>query len=234
MPEPLIKLLAFDADDTLWVNEPFYRDAEKALAEMLEKYCPNEHFDQKLYERESHNLKIFGYGAKGFTLSMIETAIELSDGKIGGVEVQKIIDMGKELLRKPVQLLPYVKETIQHLADEYDLMIITKGDLFDQESKIARSGLADYFQSIEIVSEKNKDVYTRILDRHGIRPANFMMVGNSLKSDILPVIELGGLAVYIPYETTWVHEQVPPPEEMRHSYFELKSIRQLPPLLDTL
>ncbi len=233
MSETLIKLLAFDADDTLWVNEPFYRDAEKALAEMLAKYCPNEHFEQKLYERESHNLKIFGYGAKGFTLSMIETAIELSGGKIGGAEVQRIIDMGKELLRQPVQLLPYVRETIQRLAGEYELMIITKGDLFDQESKIARSGLADYFQYVEIVSEKNAGVYAKILDRHGVRPADFLMVGNSLKSDILPVIELGGLAVYIPYETTWVHEQVDPPGEALHSYFELKSIRQLPQLLDT-
>lgn len=234
MSETFIKLLAFDADDTLWVNEPFYRDAERALAEMLAKYRRHEDFIDKLYEREIHNLKIFGYGAKGFTLSMIETAIEMSDGKIPGTEIQRIIDMGKALLRKPVQLLPFAKEIIRQLAGEYDMMIITKGDLFDQESKIARSGLADYFQYVEIVSEKNAGVYAKILDRHGVRPANFLMVGNSLKSDILPVIELGGLAVYIPYETTWVHEQVDPPGEALHSYFELKSIRQLPQLLDTL
>ena len=171
--------------------------------------------------------KIFGYGAKGFTLSLIETAIELSDKRITVNEIQKIIELGKSLLQKPVELLPGVVQAIKHLSADYPLLIITKGDLFDQESKIARSGIADYFQTIEIVSEKTPETYAKILKRNNISPESFCMVGNSLKSDILPVLEIGGHAIHIPYHTTWVHEQVEPSQLETAQYTSLKTITDL-------
>ncbi len=213
-----IQVIAFDADDTLWVNEPFYREVETTIAELLRPYTHEDHFMEKLYECEKQNLKIFGYGAKGFTLSLIETAIKLSDKRITANEIHKIIELGKSLLQKPVELLPGVAQTIKSLSSNYPLMIITKGDLFDQESKIARSGIADYFQTIEIVSEKKPETYARILERNNISPETFCMVGNSLKSDILPVLKIGGNAVHIPYCTTWVHEQVAP-SELENAHF---------------
>ena len=226
-----IQLLAFDADDTLWVNEPFYREAEQQLVEMLRSYENGETLMERLYARELENLKIFGYGAKGFALSMIETAIELTNGQISGKEIQQIIELGKGLLRRPIELLPGVRETIELLSQKYPLMLITKGDLFDQESKIARSGLADFFKYIEIVSEKNSSVYQKVLDKYAVDPNNFIMIGNSLKSDVLPIVKLGGSAVHIPYHTTWVHERVSEQEQDEHAYETLASIRELPQLL---
>ena len=222
-----IHTIAFDADDTLWVNEPFYREVETTIAKILRPYAPENHFMEKLYEREKQNLRIFGYGAKGFTLSLIETAIELSDKRITVDEIQQIVELGKSLLQKPVELLPGVVQTIKHLSADYPLMTITKGDLFDQESKIARSGIADFFQAIEIVSEKTPETYTKILKRNNISPENFCMVGNSLKSDILPVLAIGGHAIHIPYHTTWVHEQVEPSQFETAQFTSLKTISDL-------
>lgn len=222
-----IRMIAFDADDTLWVNEPFYREVEFAIEDMLSNYVDSEQFLDLLYERELANLKVFGYGAKGFTLSLIETVIELTDHRVTTGHIQKIIEMGKSLLTKPIEFLPDVESTIKKLSADFPLMIITKGDLFDQESKVARSGIAPLFQHVEIVSEKTPEVYQRILEQYDIAPDEFCMIGNSLKSDILPVLEIGGNAVHIPFHTTWVHEHVDPEILANYHFTTVTGIRKL-------
>jgi len=229
-----LSVIAFDADDTLWHNENIYLDTHEKFKQLLRQYHNEEWIQQRLNETEIRNLQHFGYGIKGFTLSMIETAIELSEGRVGGNEIQTIIEFGKEMTQAPVELLEGVAETIAQLAASYELMLITKGDLFDQEAKIARSGLGDCFRHIEVVSEKGVETYKRIIAKHGIAPERFLMVGNSLKSDILPVIAMGGQAVYIPYRTTWVHERVAENELETKQYVELQHISLLPDLLGDL
>ncbi|MEO1262338.1 MAG: HAD family hydrolase [Bacteroidota bacterium] len=226
------QIIAFDADDTLWVNEPIFVKTQDRCKELLAHYISPEIMDEKLYATEKKNLKIFGYGVKGFILSMIETAIELSTGKINGSEIQRIIDLGKEMLEHPIHLLPNVQETIEQLKDDYELMVITKGDLFDQESKIARSGLANYFSKIEIVSEKDVATYHAVFSKNKIDVKKVLMIGNSLKSDILPICELGGHAIHIPYHTTWVHETVSTHHSNGFEYGELADISLLPDYLN--
>jgi putative hydrolase of the HAD superfamily len=217
-----IDVIAFDADDTLWHNEHIYLNTHDKFKQLLRQYHNEEWIDQRLHETEIRNLQHFGYGIKGFTLSMIETAIELSEGRVSV----------NEMLQAPVELLDGAAETIAQLAESYELMLITKGDLFDQETKIARSGLGDYFSRIEVVSEKDIETYKRITAKHGIAPSRFLMVGNSLKSDILPVIAMGGQAVYIPYQTTWIHERVAEEELDTKQYMTIQHINLLPALLE--
>jgi putative hydrolase of the HAD superfamily len=205
-----IKTIAFDADDTLWVNEPLFRINEEKFDSLLKSYISDDQITAKLYDTEIRNLKHFGYGIKGFILSMIETAIELTNGKIKGCDLKKIIDWGKNQIEHPVNVLDDVESVLETLNDKYKLMIITKGDLFDQESKIARSGLADYFDIIEIVSEKDEATYSSLMKKHNLNPSELLMIGNSLKSDILPLIKLGAKAIHIPFHTTWVHEEISP------------------------
>lgn len=226
-----IKVIAFDADDTLWVNEPIYQKTEERCKEILEHYLSPKELSEKLYETEMKNLKLFGYGAKSFVLSLIETAIELSEEKISGEEIQRIIDLGKDMLEHPVELLSGVEETISILEEEYTLMILTKGDLLDQESKIARSGLDPHFDFIEIVSDKAPGTYSHVLSRYSIKPSEFLMVGNSLKSDVLPVREIGGHAIHIPFHTTWDHEIVDLDESEKNGYHELEDISLVPNFL---
>lgn len=230
----MIATIAFDADDTLWHNENLYSLTQEKFKRLLAPFQDVATIDQRLYETEMRNLAFFGYGIKGFTLSMIETAIEITEGRIGAHEIRQIIDFARDMLRAPVELLPGVRETIASLSDSYPLMIITKGDLFDQESKIARSGIADYFRHIEIVSEKTPATYATVMKRHGIDPRRFLMVGNSLKSDILPVIEVGGNAVYIPYHLTWEHERVTDEGTITGRYATLSHISELPTWLAQL
>ena len=225
-----LPVIAFDADDTLWPNEPYFREAEKEMMKLLQPYYKGDDLMQHIYQQEIKNLHIFGYGAKGFTLSMIESAIELSEGRVGSSEIQEIIDLGKQIMTYPIELLDGVEDTLTTLR-EHRLVLITKGDLFDQESKIARSGLASHFDAVEIVSEKDDETYSKLLERHKIKPENFWMVGNSLKSDILPIARIGGTAVHVPYESTWVHEQVETDASTRETYHELNSIRELPALI---
>ncbi len=180
------------------------------------------------------NLQYYGYGIKGFALSLIETAIELTQGRISGREIQEVIDLAKDMLTAEVQLLEYARETIARLAISYPLMMITKGDLFDQEAKIARSGLRQYFQYVEIVSDKTRDGYATLLARYHLEPSRFLMVGNSLRSDISPVVALGGWAVHIPYPITWAHENVSPPQRDQKRYFELEHLGLLPALIEEL
>ncbi|TXF88577.1 HAD family hydrolase [Neolewinella aurantiaca] len=210
--------IAFDADDTLWGHEHVFVDAKARCLELLQPYIkPGMDLEQELYAFERKNLKIFGYGVKGFSLSMIETAIELSEGKVRGAEIQQIIDLGKEMLMHEIDLLPGIPEAIAAFQPHFKLMIITKGDLFAQENKIARSGLGPEFDIVEIVSEKDPDTYRNLLRRHGIAPESFLMLGNSLKSDVFPIVEIGGQAVHIPYKYTWHHEAAP--DEDRPSYW---------------
>lgn len=230
----MIDIIAFDADDTLWHNESLYTMTQDRFARLLSSYRDSESIHQDLYETERRNLKLFGYGIKGFTLSMIETAIEITDGQICGEDIQTILDYSKEMLRAPVRPLDHVGDVLGQLAKSYTLMLISKGDLFDQETKLARSGLADYFQIVEIVSEKTPATYENILLKHDIQIGRFLMVGNSLRSDILPVLAFGGQAVYIPYHTTWAHEVVEDEVPPSPNFHELDHIGQLPGLVQEL
>jgi putative hydrolase of the HAD superfamily len=225
-------LIAFDADDTLWHNETLYEQTQFRLQKLLSGYVDEESVVDRLYETEKRNLEYYGYGIKSFTLSMIETAIELTDGQIRGRDIEQIITFAREMLETPTQLLEHVEETIAALSKTHKLMIITKGDLFDQETKIAQSGLADYFTHIEIVSEKTPDTYQSLLDKHNINPSRFLMVGNSLRSDVLPVVEVGGRAVHIPYHITWQHETAA--NKSQADYLELEHIGLLPNYIEAL
>src|SRR5215510_16004713 len=215
----MFDVIAFDADDTLWHNEPIYRGAQRQVLDILAHYHDQEWIERRMNETEIRNLEHYGYGIKGFTLSMIETAIELTEGRISGAEIGRIIELTREMFKAPVVLLDGVEETITKLATLHDLMLITKGDLFEQQAKIARSGLADHFSKIEIVPIKISDTYLSITARHEITPHRFLMIGNSIRSDILPVIEIGGRAIHIPYETTWEHEIVPEAELAGKDFF---------------
>ena len=226
-----MKLIAFDADDTLWVNEPNYVDVKEKLCELLSHHIDQNTLSERFYDAQMRNLHLFGYGAKSFILSMIETAIELTNGAITGNEIQQIIDVGRRLLDFPIDVLDGVPEVLETLSKRYDLMVLTKGDLFDQESKIARSGLAHYFKHVEIVSEKNEQSYRRILQKYNVQPADFLMIGNSLKSDVLPIVHIGGRAIHIPYAITWAHERVDDAQLTGKSFTTLSSIRELLELL---
>jgi len=203
-----ITTIAFDADDTLWRNEEIFIQAQDHFINMLTGYHDRAYITSHLDKIQIRNISAFGYGIKGFALSMIETAIELTDGRILGHEIHQIIVLSKEMVTAPIHLLPSIKTTLEALQNDYQLMAITKGDLLDQESKFARSDIADLFDYIEIVSEKNKETYLNILHRYQIQKHEFLMLGNSLKSDILPVLDIGAMAIHIPYHSTWAHEQV--------------------------
>ncbi len=227
-------MIAFDADDTLWHNERLYVNAQTKFAELLSQYHKPEWVSERLYQTETQNIQHFGYGIKAFALSMIETAVKLTEGRISGKDIQAVINLAKEMLTADVELLDHVRETIPQLVANHRLMLITKGDLLDQETKIVRSGLGEYFQYIEVVSHKTRESYERVLKRYSLVPEHFMMVGNSLKSDILPILELGGNAIYIPYELTWLHEIADTPPEGQRGYYLLEHMGQLPALLERL
>ncbi|WP_139925618.1 HAD family hydrolase [Hymenobacter sp. DG01] len=233
MPTP--RLIAFDADDTLWPNQPYFDSAEAQLYELLTHYGEPAVIGSRFYEVQRQNMHLFGYGAKSFMLSMIETVIQLTEGKVTGTEIQHILDHGKYLLSFPIELLPDVPEVLTTLKQQsFPLMLLTKGDLFDQESKLARSGLGDLFDYVEIVSEKNENTYQRLLTRYQVRPQEFLMVGNSLKSDVLPVARLGAHAVHVPYHTTWVMEEVPAEQLAGIPYRQVASLAEIPALLTEL
>ncbi|MCP4156154.1 MAG: HAD hydrolase-like protein [bacterium] len=225
------EIIAFDADDTLWHNETLFQLTTQKFTDLLADYHSPEWIQQKLFDTEIKNLKYFGYGIKGFTLSLIESAIELTEGRVSGSQIQKIIEYAREMVKAPVELLDHVRESIEALSKSYKLMIITKGDLLDQESKIARSGLSDYFETIEIVTRKDKGIYSDILKKCGVTPQQFMMVGNSFKSDVLPLIEIGAHAVFIPYHICWDHEKVDAMDSYKGTFTELKHVGLLEKML---
>ena len=226
-----IKVIGFDADDTLWVNETYFREAEHAICKLLSHYETPNKIDQEIFKMEMKNLGIYGYGVKAFILSMVEVALELSNYTVSNQVITEILDIGKAMLNKPVELLSGVETTLKTLSKKYKLIVITKGDLLDQERKLERSGLSKYFHHIEIVSDKKSINYSRVLKHLEIEPKSFLMVGNSLKSDILPLINIGAQAVHIPFHTTWAHETVSPAETEDKEFTTLKSISELPALL---
>lgn len=213
-----IKVIAFDADDTLWVNETLFRQAEEELCELLSDYMNPEKANKVLYEVEMQNLNLYGYGIKPFTLSLIEAAIRISNGSISSDTVEKIMNIGKRMLNEPIQLIDGIEETLAQLTRKYRLVMATKGDLLDQERKLIKSGLESYFHHIEIVSDKNEKQYRKLVKHLDITENQFLMVGNSLKSDILPVLNIGAYAFHIPFHTTWAHEVVN--GEIKHPNFK--------------
>ncbi len=225
---PTQTFIAFDADDTLWPNQPHFDHVELQLLRLLAPYADEPTINARLYDVQRANMQLFGYGAKSFMLSMIETTIQLSGGAVVGAEIQQILDLGKELLRFPIEPLPDVVEVLTELKRRgHQLLVLTKGDLFDQESKLARSGLGDLFDYVEIVSEKNEPTYQRLFMRLQATPENFVMIGNSLKSDILPVARLGYPAVHVPYHANWIHEHVPAEQLVGLHFHTVAALREV-------
>lgn len=212
-----IKVIAFDADDTLFVNEPYFQEVEEKFCALMNDYLSKQGLSQELFRIEIQNLSLYGYGIKGYILSMIEAAMKISNNTMSIKIVEKIIDYGKELLQKPIELLDGVEETLQELHGKYKLVVATKGDLLDQRRKLHKSGLGHFFHHIEVMSDKQEQDYTDLLNRLEITPDEFYMIGNSLKSDVLPVLGIGASAVHIPFHTTWAHERID--HEVKHEKF---------------
>jgi len=226
-----LQLVAFDADDTLWKCEDDYRHAQDAFERMLGTYVnlADTSVRERLYAKERENIhSVFGYGVKGMALSMIETAIEMTAEGISAADLHQIVRIAKHMLRQPVELLPGVREAVSAIAAEYPVVLITKGDLFHQEAKVKHSGLADLFGRIEIVSEKDVPTYTRLLAEFGLAAEHFVMVGNSLRSDIVPVLELGGWGIHVPYHLTWAHEHIEDMDTAHPRFQQIASLSALP------
>ncbi len=224
------KVIAFDADDTLFVNEPYFQETEHKFCELMSDYLSQQGLSQELFRVEIQNLDLYGYGIKGYILSMIEAAMKISNNTISIETIAKIIEYGKELLQKPIELLDGVEETLSQLHGKYKLVVATKGDLLDQRRKLHNSGLGHYFHHIEVMSDKKEKDYQDLLKRLEINAEEFFMIGNSLKSDVLPVLEIGGHAVHIPFHTTWEHEKVS--HKVEHPNFKsLERIIDVLPIL---
>ena len=223
-----IRTIGFDADDTLWVNETYFRETEDKFAALLQEFETKNKIDNELFAKEMENLRLYGYGVKGFMLSMLETALELSSGQVNSQTLSKIIAMGKEMIEKPVELLDGVEEVLQYLAPNYRLIVMTKGDLLDQERKLQKSGLSKYFQHVEVLSDKKEKNYSDLLTHLQIQVDEFVMIGNSLKSDVLPLLNIGAKAIHIPFHTTWAHEEVSEKEiDKDHHYLKIEGLTQL-------
>ncbi len=230
MPLKRIKVIAFDADDTLWVNETLFRRAEEELCDLLEEFMSREEASRLLFDVEMKNLPLYGYGIKPFTLSLIEAAITISNGDMKIALVEKLIEKGKQMLQEPIELIDGIDSTLGELSQRYRLVMATKGDLLDQERKLIKSGLEKHFHHIEIVSDKTEKQYRKLVSHLDIAEHEFLMVGNSLKSDILPVLNIGAHAFHIPFHTTWAHEMVD--EEINHPNF--RSFTKASELLEIL
>jgi putative hydrolase of the HAD superfamily len=221
-----IKIIGFDADDTLWVNEPFFRQSEEQFCKLLADFGSETDITKQLLDTEIKNLNLYGYGIKGFVLSLIETALKITDNKISPILINQILDLGKKMLDEPVELLEDVEFVLQSLSGKYRLILATKGDLLDQQRKLNKSGLVKYFHHIEVMTDKKEKYYERIIKHLDIKPEEFLMVGNSLKSDIFPVLNIGAHAIHIPFHTTWIHEhsdELPDSEHFR----EVKKIKDI-------
>jgi putative hydrolase of the HAD superfamily len=228
-----LSTIAFDADDTLWENEHIFQLTEKRFMDLLRDHLKEEDISDNLLTTERRNLQYYGYGIKGFTLSMIETAIEVTGGAVPASVIQEILHAGREMFEHPTNLLPHVQQTLENLSQKFRIVLITKGDLFDQERKLAQSGLGEMFRAVEIVSEKTEDTYHRIFEQYGDGPSRSMMVGNSVKSDIVPAINAGAWGVHIPSAITWALEEADAP---LHSdrFQKLKNMSLLPALIDRI
>ncbi|MEX0288804.1 MAG: HAD family hydrolase [Flavobacteriaceae bacterium] len=221
-----IKVIGFDADDTLWVNETYFREAEEKFASLLDSYETKNKIDQELFKMEMQNLRLYGYGIKGFVLSMIETALDLSNNSIPQTTITQILNLGKEMIAHPVEILNGVEEVLSQLSDRYRLIVLTKGDLLDQERKLDRSGLSEYFHHVEVLSDKKEDNYRNLLDHLEVAVKEFLMIGNSLKSDILPIVNIGAKAIHVPFHTTWAHEEVSP-DEFTNNHLTVNNIKEI-------
>lgn len=222
-----IEIIAFDADDTLWENENFFRDAEKQFCHILKEFASDEKIMAELFQVEVQNMEVYGYGIKAFILSLIETALTISKKKVAPEQIKAILQIGKTMLNKDVVLLDGVYEVLEKLSPNYRLVLATKGDLLDQERKLKKSGLSEYFHHIEVMTHKKEENYRELLRHLDIDASRFMMVGNSLKSDVLPVVNLGGVGAHVPYFTTWVFEQMDPNDIKSDRFYELKKIRDV-------
>ena len=228
-----LKVIAFDADDTLWINEPYFQETENKFCALLEDYMPHHNVAKELFKTEIDNLALYGYGVKGFMLSMVETALRVSNNTVSTDTIEKAIQYGKELLAKPIELLNGVEEILSALKNNYRLVVATKGDLLDQERKLKKSGLEHYFHHIEIMSDKQETDYLKLIKHLDISPDEFLMIGNSLKSDVMPVLAIGGHAVHIPYHTTWAHEKVE--QTIEHENFrQVMAIKEILPFLSVI
>ena len=228
------KVIGLDADDTLWVNEPYYRETEEAFYDLLSDFVSHEKVSRELFKTEMQNLELYGFGTKAFMLSLVETALRVSDHKVSPAKIQEIIQLGKVQLNKPIEMLDGVQTVLEELCRlEYTLIVATKGDLLDQERKLRKSNIEAYFHHIEIMSDKKESDYLKLLKHLEIRPEDFLMVGNSMKSDIYPVLNIGGYAIHIPFHITWQHEEVAD-IEMDHEHFQMvENISLVPGLLAT-
>ncbi|WP_346882456.1 HAD family hydrolase [uncultured Algibacter sp.] len=226
-----IKVIGFDADDTLWVNEPYFRNAENEFGKLLSQYETLNKIDQELFKMAIDNLSLYGYGIKAFTLSMVESALKLSDYNVSNKIIETILNIGKDMLNKPVELLDGVEDVLKTLSKKYRIILATKGDLLDQERKLEKSGLSQYFHHIEVLSDKQEANYSKLLNHLDIKPSEFLMIGNSLKSDVLPLVNIKAHAIHVPFHTTWIHEQVTEQETHGKAY---KTIEALPEILKLL
>lgn len=222
-----IKVIGFDADDTLWVNETYFREAEVEFGNLLSDYETLNKIDQELFKKEIDNLPLYGYGVKAFVLSMVESALEQSNYNISTKSIEAILNIGKNMLNKPVELLDGVEDVLKVLSKKYRIILATKGDLLDQERKLEKSGLTKYFHHIEVLSDKQEANYSKLLNHLDIKPSEFLMIGNSLKSDVLPLVNIKAHAIHIPFHTTWAHEQVTEKETNGKSYKTINSLREL-------
>ncbi|OHX64271.1 HAD family hydrolase [Flammeovirga pacifica] len=226
-----IKVIAFDADDTLWINEPYFREFEENYFKVLSPYLNEEELKHKLFDLVIHNLSLYGYGTRGLSLSMIEGAITFTNGQVTSNEIMQIIRLGQKMLKNPIELLGGVIDSLEYLKGKYRLVVATKGDLLEQESKVQKSGLEKYFHHIEIVSEKTTSEYKKLIKHLDIQPSEFLMIGNSLKSDIVPVLELGGNAFHVPFYSTWAHEMIDHEIEATDRFKVLKTIDEIKDIL---
>jgi putative hydrolase of the HAD superfamily len=231
IPENKIKVIGFDADDTLWVNEPYYRGAEKEFLELLDDYGIDTDIEAALFRTEIANLELYGYGIKAFILSLVECAINLTGGRVTSATISRIVDIGKQMLQRPIELLDGVKQVLEVLSPAYKLIVATKGDLLDQERKMKRSSISSYFHHIEVMSDKQEDHYRQLLNHLEIKPDQFLMIGNSMKSDVYPPLALGAWAIHIPFHTTWAHEEVTG-DPVSDKFFRVEGIREIPGMLN--
>ena len=229
-----IQIVAFDADDTLWHNEPLYAATTSRFRELLAAYHSPEWIEQRLYETEIRNLRHYGYGIKSFALSMIETAIELTESRITAAEIREILQFGRAMLDAPVRLIDGARDVVVRLSESFKLIIVTKGDLLDQESKLARSGLGDCFSDMEVVSDKSRITYEQVCSRNGVEPSELVMIGDSLRSDVLPAIVAGCRAIHVPYATPWQHEVVADEDIEGQEFLRADGIRMVPDLIDSI
>ncbi|MEX0362335.1 MAG: HAD family hydrolase, partial [Allomuricauda sp.] len=220
------KVIGFDADDTLWVNETYFRETEERFAELLEGYETKNKIDQELFKVEMQNLELYGYGVKGFVLSMIETALDLSNNRISQQTLTEILELGKKMISHPVELLDGVEEVLSKLEHKYRLIVLTKGDLLDQERKLEKSGISKYFHHVEVLSDKKENNYRNLLEHLEINVAEFLMIGNSLKSDVLPILNIGAKAIHVPFHTTWAHEMVTEDEQI-NNHLKLNNLKDV-------